>query len=406
MSDQFWTNVEKYANTSWWFGAPAMLLGLAALLLVLVAALRLGERTPLTLGLTTVALAVAVALLLPGVLLTLNREAALGLAGRDGATMPSATFPAVAQTMNQVVQMGYLGGAMLLVGALGTTGAFGGRRANPCPQCGRERHPGWKNICPECRLMEPGVAESPLMRLGDLSASGVDVTQFGAPAQTALLDSTTSDVAWVEVTEAISGAGERFAVGARLAIGRDPSQCQLVLDDEAVSSRHAYIERDRATYVLYDAGSRNGTFVNDEQIAHHTLRDGDMLRIGRAALRFTMSDTFDSAPTMLLDIRTHVARITVLDGAQDGEEYALNKLDIRIGRGRQNDVILDAPTVSRYHASIQYDGADFHLVDAGTPNGTWLDETRVIGNLPLRDGQIIRLGNQRLRFQAEDGHDA
>jgi pSer/pThr/pTyr-binding forkhead associated (FHA) protein len=34
-------------------------------------------------------------------------------------------------------------------------------------------------------------------------------------------------------------------------------------------------------YVVLDAGSQSGTFVNGAPIAEHTLRSGDVLRLGR-----------------------------------------------------------------------------------------------------------------------------
>jgi pSer/pThr/pTyr-binding forkhead associated (FHA) protein len=402
----FWALVDIYTESRWWFGFPAILAALAALTLLVIALVRLSRRNTISVVLSVLSLSGAAALLAPGALLAWRPLPTLGIDAQQLVNLPTATYPAIAPIFDRALQMGYMGSGLLLVGMLSVLGALGSRRFSPCPTCGRERHPSWNGVCPECRLMEPSIAESPLMRLGDVSASGVPVTQF-VPAQTELLNGAHNDGSWVEVIAGPSGVGERFAIGARLAIGRDPTQCRLVLDDETVSSRHAYIEREGQTFTIYDWGSRNGTYVHDELVARQTLRDGDLLRIGRVELRFsTDAYAVDNTPTVLVTVGASGAQLVGLNGAVDGEIFPLTRLDARIGRGRQNDIVLDSPTVSRYHASIRFDGSEYHLMDAGSPNGAWLDDTRVFGSAPLRSGQIIRLGSQQLRFEQEEMTDA
>lgn len=402
MEPQFWTVVDRYTDARWWFGTPAILVGGAALIMVALALARLHRYSLMNVVLTSLALSGALALALPGALLAWRPMAALGLDGADLTRLPTATFLSVAQVFDRVLQMNYVGAGLLLIGSLGALGMFGARRGSPCPNCGRERHPDWKGVCPECQLMTPGVAESPLMRLGDRSASGLPVTQFGVPAQTALLDQVVGETAWVEIVEASVGEGERFAVGARLTIGRDPNQCQMVLDDETVSAHHAYIGRDSQGFVLHDWGSRNGTRVNDETVVSHRLRNGDLLQLGRTRLRFVAPEALDDTATVLLDAGRANAQLVGLDEPFAGRVFTISRLDVHIGRGKQNDIVIDVPSVSRRHASIHFDGMDYYLVDAGASNGTWLDEVRVQGHVRLASGQIIRLGAQRLRFERKE----
>jgi hypothetical protein len=75
--------------------------------------------------------------------------------------------------------------------------------------------------------------------------------------------------------------------GGRHMIGRLGSNdgIEIPIQDPTVSSRHATIIVDPATgsIVVEDAGSTNGTFVNDEPIGRagwRELRDGDRLRVG------------------------------------------------------------------------------------------------------------------------------
>jgi diguanylate cyclase (GGDEF)-like protein len=64
------------------------------------------------------------------------------------------------------------------------------------------------------------------------------------------------------------------------------SDNDIVLDDEAVSRRHARIERRAKGWAVMDVGSRNGTFVNDREISEvAALRQGDYVQIGRTIFK-------------------------------------------------------------------------------------------------------------------------
>ena len=67
------------------------------------------------------------------------------------------------------------------------------------------------------------------------------------------------------------------AVGTHpVSIGRLPDN-NIVIDNPAVSGRHARVYREGNHYVLEDLKSTNGTFVNDKPIARHTLLEGDVV---------------------------------------------------------------------------------------------------------------------------------
>jgi hypothetical protein len=71
-------------------------------------------------------------------------------------------------------------------------------------------------------------------------------------------------------------------------LGRSPL-CQIVVQRSTVSRLHAKIERDGPRYLLVDAGSANGTFVNSQRLhAPHLLSDRDLIGLGAvtAILRF------------------------------------------------------------------------------------------------------------------------
>jgi diguanylate cyclase (GGDEF)-like protein len=82
--------------------------------------------------------------------------------------------------------------------------------------------------------------------------------------------------------------------GNPLEIGRSV-KCELVLDQESVSRKHARITWDGARYKLTDLGSTNGSYVNDEPVTERVLRDGDQLKIGRTILKFMTGDNIETS---------------------------------------------------------------------------------------------------------------
>jgi pSer/pThr/pTyr-binding forkhead associated (FHA) protein len=83
----------------------------------------------------------------------------------------------------------------------------------------------------------------------------------------------------LEIVEG-ADAGRRVDLVAPLTVGR-AADADLALADELVSRRHARASLDDAGAVVEDLGSRNGTYVNGNQIHGPTrLVPGDQLQLG------------------------------------------------------------------------------------------------------------------------------
>jgi pSer/pThr/pTyr-binding forkhead associated (FHA) protein len=83
----------------------------------------------------------------------------------------------------------------------------------------------------------------------------------------------------LEIVEG-ADAGRRVELVAPLTVGR-AADADLVLADELVSRRHVRVSQRGAGAVVEDLGSRNGTFVNGNQIHGPTrLVPGDQLQLG------------------------------------------------------------------------------------------------------------------------------
>jgi len=84
-------------------------------------------------------------------------------------------------------------------------------------------------------------------------------------------------------------AGSRIHLDADVVrIGRHP-ESDIFLDDITVSRRHAEIRREAQTMVVVDAGSLNGTYINQERVEQGTLKHGDELQVGKFKLVYLAS---------------------------------------------------------------------------------------------------------------------
>ncbi len=91
---------------------------------------------------------------------------------------------------------------------------------------------------------------------------------------------------WVLAIDSGIHAGDRLQLVDEVHIGRSEA-CELVLDDDYVSSMHAQLNhRSDGSWVLKDLGSTNGTYVNSERIADPvTVGTDDIIRIGEVQMR-------------------------------------------------------------------------------------------------------------------------
>jgi tetratricopeptide (TPR) repeat protein len=91
-------------------------------------------------------------------------------------------------------------------------------------------------------------------------------------------------------------------------------------------------------------------------------------------------------------VKLHIYRRDTLERTLD-----LTGHDLRIGRGAENDVVLEDAdkTVSRFHAELRFENDEWILIDLNSQNGSWIDGER-IQRASLGPGMTIALGHFRL----------
>jgi len=168
----------------------------------------------------------------------------------------------------------------------------------------------------------------------------------------------------------------------KVTIGR-ASDNEIVIDSRIVSRHHAYLERIQDEYLLTVIPEAGNPVLRDGRplSASHRLQHGDILRIGSLdpGMMVTMSYI---DPSHAAEARATTIRFS--------EENL-----IQIGRDSSNEVVLDSPRVSRYHAQVERVGKRHRLTDLRSTNGTFVNDTRVEGEVWLQPSDVIRIGSFR-----------
>ncbi|MGE5839608.1 MAG: FHA domain-containing protein, partial [Deltaproteobacteria bacterium] len=80
-------------------------------------------------------------------------------------------------------------------------------------------------------------------------------------------------------------------------------------------------------------------------------------------------------------------RVFIHDGPLKGRSFHIGKDSASIGRGPDNDIQINDPSVSKRHAIIFQTANKYSIEDERSQNGTWID-----GNL-IESGKKIRIDN-------------
>ena len=230
------------------------------------------------------------------------------------------------------------------------------------------------------------------------------------------------------------------AVGTHaITIGRLPDN-NIVIDNPAVSGRHARVYREGNHYVLEDLKSTNGTFVNDKPIARHTLLEGDSVLVGKHHLLFTQrggeeheapapkeeklpdiggtrvidtlkqksllagmdrgrpSQVYDAVvpKTAIPTAQGRIGTIKVIAGNTGQSEYVLSAVTTMIGKADTAQIRLKGWFKPKVAAAIARKGEGFTI----TPMGGKLSVNgeKVGGRRDLTSGDLIEVSGVTLEF--------
>jgi pSer/pThr/pTyr-binding forkhead associated (FHA) protein len=91
------------------------------------------------------------------------------------------------------------------------------------------------------------------------------------------------------------------------------------------------------------------------------------------------------------------ALLVVKRGPNAGSRFLLDQAVTSAGRHPDSDIFLDDVTVSRRHAEFRLESSEFHVVDVGSLNGTYVNREPV-DSAVLANGDEVQIGKFRLVF--------
>jgi pSer/pThr/pTyr-binding forkhead associated (FHA) protein/NADPH-dependent 2,4-dienoyl-CoA reductase/sulfur reductase-like enzyme len=190
-------------------------------------------------------------------------------------------------------------------------------------------------------------------------------------------------------------------------IGRDV-KAEIVLDDSAVSYKHALLTRQGNDSYLLDLGSRNGTFVNAERISTpHLLKNGDVIKLGETSLTYrsgsapiSKREIIKSQPVPVKEPEPVVENkplelaILVQSGNLSGKMISLKQSPTTLGRDPKSQIVVNEEVVSWNHAEFKKQEAKWFIKDMGSSNHTFINEEQMIPHqyYPIKVADKIRFG--------------
>lgn len=188
-------------------------------------------------------------------------------------------------------------------------------------------------------------------------------------------------------------------------IGRG-SKNDIIIHDNEISREHCRLLRTGEDYTLEDMNSNNGTFVNAQRVVKPwPLQHGFYIELGDAvAFEYEHSEASHALSELAaLDTETalplpELARppeyfsLLMTSGPESGRVYSLAQPLIKIGRDLTNDIIIQDPEVSRFHARLRRTGGQYQIEDLGSTNGTRLNDVLVTEPALLENEDKVFLG--------------
>ncbi len=196
--------------------------------------------------------------------------------------------------------------------------------------------------------------------------------------------------------------------GKETLIGRD-ADCDIRLDDPAVSRHHAKVARIYAGYFIEDLHSTNGVMLNNRRVRKHMLKNRDIIQVGDHELHYDAGQeemVVDDQDQTVVHTPAHQPREQI---APPPPSEAVGRAYVRHLSGPDQG---DSKLVDKSLYTLGKPGGDlavisrraqgYFLLHLGGDSATILNGKQVHGaGIRLSDGDQIQVGEIRMEFNSE-----
>jgi pSer/pThr/pTyr-binding forkhead associated (FHA) protein len=211
-----------------------------------------------------------------------------------------------------------------------------------------------------------------------------------------------------------------------ITIGRKEGN-NIIIDNQAVSGRHAQITKEGDSIFIEDASSLNGTYVNGQKIFKSELYNGDVILVGVHTLEVisdkvremdtkgfavrgrSMDETMVIAPEDKKKILASVDKekpdvlggFIVIEGSTEKKDYLLKERITSIGKEDSAGIHLKGFFAPKVAALINRRKEGYFITPAGGKslkvNGQEVDH-----RYDLKDGDIVETAGLKLQFYIKE----
>jgi hypothetical protein len=175
-------------------------------------------------------------------------------------------------------------------------------------------------------------------------------------------------------------------------------------DFAAFQPMQAEMEREMANYLSDLANERNFTMLEHPRVmmAEEASVPRRTIQVEVETVEPTTANA-NSTQVMSSTVQLQVSPQTsqraqlMLETSNGTHPIPLESTLLSIGRGLDNDIILEDTRVSRHHAQLRYKTRRFWVTDMNSTNGTYINGER-ISEADLRHGDVLSLGGLELTF--------
>jgi pSer/pThr/pTyr-binding forkhead associated (FHA) protein len=201
----------------------------------------------------------------------------------------------------------------------------------------------------------------------------------------------------------------------------------IVIDNLAVSSYHARIDRAGTDFIVTDLQSTNGTFINNRKVVSHKLSHGDNILIGKHVILFIAAENERAVPerqaekmdlgkTMLLETAKQrdllskqspapevpkmphkIGVINFVNGSDLGEVKLTKKLT-KVGKAATSDIRLSGMLMGATAATISRRPSGYTITFTGGLTKLKVNGVIIKDSILLKDFDTIELGSHKFQF--------
>jgi ABC transport system ATP-binding/permease protein len=165
-------------------------------------------------------------------------------------------------------------------------------------------------------------------------------------------------------------------------LGNDP-RCELFLDRPSLAPQQLKLSWHKDSYVVENLCPEVSLVHQKQPMTQKVLVDSDTFTLDQS---LTLKYCILATPASTNQIESISLR---------------NRTRIGFGRDPRNDVVLDHPVVSRFHAALEWQAGTWLVKDLGSSNGTFVNE-RGMQHCLLQAGDVLHIGPYEFQLTPEE----